>query len=246
MRIGKWQFRPRLWPTVVTAVLFPVLILLGFWQLHRADYKRGLLQQYVHVASLAPLSLNQVVAAGKLTELPHYRHVSVRGHYDSTRQVLLQDMANAGEDGYDVLTPLVLAPGGAILMVDRGFIARAPGVKTLPDVEVSSAPRTVSGVMATLPAPGLRVGTIIVPPGWPKVILFPTYATLTGLYGHALLQPLLQLDAGDSDGFVRNWRPSVGMTPLRHDAYAMQWYALALALLIIWIVVNTKRVTANG
>lgn len=245
MRIGKWQFRPRLWPTVITAILFPLLILLGFWQLHRADYKRGLLQQYAQVASLTPLSLNQVVIAGTLAGLPRYRHVDARGHYDGAHQVLLQNMANAGkagEDGYDVLTPFVLEPGGQILMVDRGFIVRNPGDTKLPDVQVGSEPRDLSGVLADLPAPGLRLGKIIVPAGWPKVILFPTHQTLTGLYGRKLLRPLLQLDADQPDGYLRDWKPDFGMTPLRHDAYAMQWYALALALVIIWIVVNSKRI----
>lgn len=245
MRIGKWQFRPRLWPTVVTAILFPVLILLGFWQLQRADYKRGLLQQYARVSSLAPVSLNRVVAAGRLAELSHYQHVNVRGYYDGAHQVLLQNMANAGnagEDGYDVLTPFVFEPGGQIVMVDRGFIVRAPGDTELPNVQLESRVREVTGVLADLPAPGLRLGKIIVPAGWPKLILFPTHATLTGLYGPKLLRPLLQLDAGQPDGYVRDWRPSFGLTPLRHDAYAMQWYALALALLLIWIVVNSKRI----
>ena len=39
MRVGKWQFDPSLWPSLATLVLLVVLVLLGMWQLRRAEYK---------------------------------------------------------------------------------------------------------------------------------------------------------------------------------------------------------------
>jgi surfeit locus 1 family protein len=246
MRIGKWQFHPTLWPTLATVAVFPVLIALGIWQLHRADYKRGLLAQYARVTTLAPLSLNQAVADGNVAELPRYRHVQARGHYEASRQILLDDMQQGSQVGYDVLTPLVLEPGGRIVLVNRGFVARTPGVKTLPDVTVPSSTRRVSGILGIVPVPGIRLGKTLVPSGWPKVLLFPTQATLAKVYGADLLLPVLQLDPGQPDGFVRVWKPSIGFPPVRHDAYAIQWFALALALVIIWIVVNSKRGKHDG
>lgn len=246
MRVGKWQFHPGLWPTVVTIVFLPLLIVLGFWQLHRADYKRGLLQQYARVTEVAPVSLNAALADGRLAALPRYQHVRARGRYESGQQVLLQNMQNGDQVGYEVLTPLVLEPGGQVVMVNRGFVARTPGVEVLPDIAVGSGTRAVTGILGILPVPGIRVGKIIVAAGWPKVILYPTHATLAGLYGPQLLGPVLQLDASQPDGFVRDWKPSIGFPPVRHDAYAMQWFALALALVIIWIVVNSKRINTDG
>jgi surfeit locus 1 family protein len=242
MRIGKWQFRPTLWPTVATLILLPLLIALGIWQLHRADYKRMLLAEYHTVTTLPPVSLNAAAADGSLAGLPRYRHVQAKGEYDSGRQVLLDDMQQGGRVGYQVLTPLVLEPGGQIVLVDRGFIARTPGVTTLPEVSVATRVRSVQGVLGILPVPGIRLGKIRVPAGWPKILLYPRQQTLVQLYGVQLLKPLLLLDPDQPDGFVRIWKPSIGFPPLRHDAYALQWFALALALVIIWIVVNSKRI----
>ena len=242
MRIGKWQFRPKLWPTLVTVLLFPVLIGLGVWQLQRADYKRGLLAQYVQVTTLAPLSLNQAATDGSVAALPRYRHIQAQGEYDSERQILLDDMQQGDQVGYEVLTPLRLQPGGQILLVDRGFIARTPGVKTLPSVNVATAQREVRGILGILPVPGIRLGATTVPAGWPKLMLYPRHQDLAALYGSQLLKPVLLLDANQPDGFVRVWKPNIGFPPVRHDAYALQWFALALALLIIWIVVNSKRI----
>lgn len=242
MHIGKWQFHPSLWPTVVTAVLLPVLIGLGVWQLQRADYKRGLLSQYARLTTLPPTSLNATVADDSVASLPRYRHVEAQGHYDSAHQILLQDMQQGDRVGYEVLTPLVLEPGRETLLVNRGFVAKTAGMNTLPDVSVSSGMRKVQGILGILPVPGLRLGQTTVPPGWPKLMLYPRHRDLTQLYDGRLLQAVLLLDHAQPNGFVRNWQPNIGFPPVRHDAYALQWFALALALLIIWIVVNSKRI----
>ena len=242
MRISKWQFRPTLWPTVATLILLPILIALGIWQLRRADYKRMLLAEYHAVTTLPPASLNAAVAAGNLAELPRYRHVQAHGVYDNGRQILLDDMQQGGQVGYQVLTPLVLEPGGQIMLVDRGFIARTPGVETLPDVKLATRVRNVQGVLGILPVPGIRLGRTRVPSGWPKILLYPRHQTLALLYGAQLLKPVLLLDPDQPDGFVRIWKPNIGFPPVRHDAYALQWFALALALVTIWIVVNSKRI----
>lgn len=242
MRIGKWQFHPTLWPTVATLILLPVLIVLGIWKLHRADYKRMLLAEYHAVTNLPPVSLNAAAANGSLASLPRYRHVQAQGQYDDSRQILLDDMQQGDQVGYEVLTPLVLQPDGQVLLVDRGFIARKPGVKTSPDVSVGTDARNVQGILGILPVPGIRVGKTLVPAGWPKILLYPRHQDLAALYGSQLLKPVLLLDANQPDGFVRVWKPNIGFPPVRHDAYALQWFALALALVIIWIVVNSKRI----
>jgi len=242
MRIGKWQFNPSLWPTLVTLALLVILILLGNWQLRRADYKRALLAEYRQASALPPVSLNQLLDGGGFDTLARYQHVQAQGHYDSAHQVLLQDMQHGDQVGYEVLTPFVLEPNQQVLLVNRGFTVRIPGTETLPDMEVGSDDRSVSGVLGALPVPGIRLGKNKVPAGWPKQMLYPRYQTLRELYGGKLLKPVLLLGANQSNGLIRDWHPDIGLPPVRHDAYALQWYSLALALFIIWIVVNSKRI----
>lgn len=52
-------FRPGLVPTLVVAVLLPMLVLLGFWQLQRAEQKRQLLDTYAQHRT-ATLSVEQL------------------------------------------------------------------------------------------------------------------------------------------------------------------------------------------
>jgi surfeit locus 1 family protein len=51
---------------------------------------------------------------------------------------------------------------------------------------------------------------------------------------------LVLLDPGEPDGYVRDWSPP-GFPPIRHIGYAVQWFALALTLFILWVVTNLRR-----
>ena len=42
--------------------------------------------------------------------------------------------------------------------------------------------------------------------------------------------------------YIANWEPVASIGPARHYGYAFQWYAMAFALTILYIVYNTKRV----
>ena len=102
--------------------------------------------------------------------------------------------------------------------------------------------------MTTLPCPvtrckkeGITAGKEAVS-GWPRVVQQIELEQFESLLGHELLPVLLQLDPEDPHGFVRDWRPVYGVTPDKHRAYALQWYTLALVLVIIYIGMNTRRV----
>lgn len=246
MNPGNWRFRPTLWPTLAALIMFAILVRLGIWQLHRADYKRALLQQYTQSEKLPVGDLNAALSAGEAAELPRYRHVQARGHYDAAHQLLLRDMQHADQVGYEVLTPFILEPGQQAILVDRGWMPGAydSGNVRMPSLAADS--RTISGVIGILPVPGIRLGKETIPDGWPKILLYPRFQTLARLYGKSLTRPVIWLDPDQPDGFVRDWRPDVGFPPVRHLAYALQWFALAAALAVIWIVVNLRRGRSNG
>jgi surfeit locus 1 family protein len=79
--------------------------------------------------------------------------------------------------------------------------------------------------------------------GWPKVVQQPDLVRLEQVLDTRLLPVILLLDKSDEYGFVRDWRPVYGVTPDKHRAYAMQWFTLAVVLLLIYIGVNSKRIS---
>jgi surfeit locus 1 family protein len=72
---------------------------------------------------------------------------------------------------------------------------------------------------------------------------FPTHEDIERLVKKSPWTPatdLVLLDADQPDGYVRQWQ-APGLPPLRHVAYAVQWFGLALALGVIYVVTNLRR-----
>jgi surfeit locus 1 family protein len=84
-------------------------------------------------------------------------------------------------------------------------------------------------------------------PPYPVVANFPTHEEIAALLHEAAWTPatdLVLLDAGDPDGYWRQWQ-APGFPPMRHVAYAVQWFGLALALAVIYVVTNLRRDTGK-
>jgi len=231
----------RLAPTVLATALTLLVIAgfsrLGFWQLHSAAEKRSLLAQH----ALSQQSTADLTPANAGT-LPRWQHVRLRGRYDSLHQILLDNMpsngsARPGRPGYRVLTPFALEQGGWLL-VDRGWLAPGPTRAVVPAVDVSTAPRELTGLLDHLPRAGMQLdqSSITAEGPWPRVLNFPQHATLERVLARPLLQGVVLLDPQAADGYERVWELRFSVGPTRHVAYAVQWFALAAAALAIYLV----------
>ena len=244
LSIGRYIFSPSWFASVVTLVLLPGLISLGFWQLSRAQEKRILMNQ----AEQGRQQLLEL-STDNASQMSRYQHVSVTGRYDSSRQILLDNMtstdpANSGRPGYRVLTPLMIGSevNNAIILVDRGWVSARTDRKQLPMINVGTQSREVQGLLDELPRPGVRAGDAGIDLNqWPQLLNYPKVEELKLLYGDKLIPQIVLLDADELDGYARFWSIDLGFTPERHIGYAVQWFALALTLLVIYIVVNVKR-----
>lgn len=237
LQFGSRMFAPSWFGVLLTLTVVSVMISLGFWQLCRADEKRELMVQAeqgrTHVASLLAASADR---------LARYQRISAGGRYDSARQVLLDNMPSSrGEPGYRVLTPMLLSDQSLIL-VDRGWVPIGKDRSQRPQIDVDTQPRQVTGMLDDLPRPGVRAGGAGIQPGvWPQVLNYPTLDEVQQLYGPTLRARIVLLDADAGDGFERLWQINLGFGPERHVAYAVQWFGMALTVLIIFVVVNLQR-----
>jgi surfeit locus 1 family protein len=237
LQIGNRTFEPRLFTTLLAIALIAMLVSLGRWQLHRAAEKRALFDSFAAAgAASRPIDL-------QATKLPRYSRVEAVGHYDETRQVLIDNMVESGRAGYFAITPFALQGGGWIL-VNRGWVPLGQTRAARPAIPVSGNSRVIRGRADNLPSPGIRMGVPApLAPPYPVVAAYPTRAEIAQLLKEAdwsSAADLILLDADQPDGYVRNWAPP-GFPPIRHIGYAVQWFALALALGVIYVVTNFRR-----
>ena len=235
----KYRFRARLLPTLATLALLPLLLRLGFWQLDRAQQKRALQADYDVRIAIGPVSLGGQTWS---VEEARFRRIEVKGHYDRAYQILLDNRVYKGAVGYHVITPLHITGSRYRVLVNRGWVPVGRDRQHLPVIDTPVDELTVTGVAMvpgeyhfTLADPGPVTGD------WPTVwqnLELPRY-------GEAVpfpVQPvILLLDAGSpAAGFVREWaRPDAGIAI--HESYAFQWFSLAVALLGVYLLVNTHR-----
>jgi surfeit locus 1 family protein len=240
LRLGKYPFAPTLLATVFTIVSVAVFARLGIWQLSRAAEKQALQARYSAgqqaVVELTPENAGTVA---------RYQRVSARGHYDGSRQILLDNMPSVmGQPGYRVVTPFELEPGTWIL-VDRGWHPMGKTRAELPDVSVPDTPRTITGQMDALPKPGVRLGNAAASTAqtWPRVMNFPETAAIAAALDRNVLPGLVLLDPEQPDGYERVWRAraETGMDPQQHYGYAVQWFAFVLVAIVLYVVLGVRR-----
>lgn len=212
-----------------------LFVLLGQWQLQRMHGKQALLDA-------------QAAAAGQTRTLAQAlaRTTPVQGIADHGRflpgWVLLDNQIRQGRAGVKVYRPF-RSDSGAQLLVDLGWRA-LPADRTLPVFTEPPSPVAVRGLLAPPPAPGLALGPTAVPAGPSRWLASRLQAAeLAPLLGLTdLPQRVLRLDPALPFGEARDLDllPNT-LPPQRHLGYAVQWFALALAVLIVALVLELRR-----
>jgi surfeit locus 1 family protein len=229
-------WRPSGIGTALVVVLLPTFMALGFWQLQRADSKRAQFAQFDSQADLP------VLIGLPDDDVPRYARVRLSGEFLPGQQFLLDNMTSNGRSGYHVLTPFEPSGDSRLILVNRGWVPASGDRQLLPAVAVAAGDRVVSGQLDLLPRPGLALGSPAQSgdSGWPRVVFFPEMGALATLLGRDLFQYQLLLDGAQADGFVRTWGPR-SMAPEQHVGYAVQWFAFALVLIIIYVAMSLRR-----
>jgi surfeit locus 1 family protein len=241
MRLGTVAFKPGLIPSIVVLLVLPLLITLGFWQLDRARQKERLQSVFEQHSLMPPAPLAEIDLSDASAR---YRRVTATGRYDGQRQILLDNQMLDGKPGYHVFTPLLRAPAQPAILVNRGWVPLGESRQALPDISAPNSELTLDGRLAQPANPGLRLGTDVLSPAvpWPRVVQYLDYDQLSAALGYALMPAVILLDADAPGGYARQWRARVTeLGPERHRGYAVQWFALATALVVIYVAVNLRR-----
>jgi surfeit locus 1 family protein len=244
LKIANRVFAPQPWAALLTLAAIAAFGSLGTWQIGRAQEKRAMLESFER-----GMHTDRALGSASIDGLPRFQHVTATGRYEPQRQILLDNMpSSTGQPGYRVLTPLVRTGASRLLLVDRGWVPLGPSREQLPAIDVGSEERVTAGRLDELPVPGIRVGPAGSPGAthWPRVLNFPTQVDLENVLGQPLESRIVLLDAARPDGFERVWQPSLGFPPERHLGYAVQWFALAIVALVIFVALSLESAASGG
>ena len=242
MQIGQWQFRPGAIPTIATILILPLLISLGVWQLDRAEQKRSMYQVFLSHQKEPPINLNSEHAHRNDKTVMMWRHVNVAGEFVSDVNILLDNQILNGQAGYFIYTPFKLLDEDITVLVNRGWVASSGNRANIPAIDTPVSIVELSAVVKDVPKTGIllqEVGVEKVKQGIYRVQKI-NLDEISQLFGHELLPYIIRLEPESDHGFVRKWELP-GSDEKKHLGYAFQWFALAITLVIIFIVVNTRK-----
>jgi len=224
------RFRPGLRMTLFTAVLLPVVLGLGIWQLQRAEEKRHFEERYLDRITALP------VVPGE--EIQDFQRLRLTGVYEAGRDFLLDNQTWHGAFGYLVISSFRTTDGRRWL-VNRGFVEGDRGRRALPEITAPSGVVSVVGLV--WPELGLLpvVGENEWQAGWPKVIQRLEVARMAALLERCAPWEI-RLEAGQPGVFAAA-STALNMPASRHTGYAVQWFGLALALAAGFVLFGFRR-----
>jgi surfeit locus 1 family protein len=227
--------RSLLWPTLWSVFGLLLLLGLGTWQVQRLSWKEGLIAQRNAALTAAPVPLPRALDDARALE---FHPVRADGEFLNDHELYLNAQSLKGDQGFHIVTPFGLSDG-TILMVDRGFVPtdkRAPATRDAGEIAGATS---VTGLLRLPEPPGW-----FTPPNEPDKnswfsIDLPAMAKAAGV-GSALP---FYIDAAATPN-PGGW-PQGGQTitdlPNDHLQYAITWYALAAALVVIYIRFAQRR-----
>jgi cytochrome oxidase assembly protein ShyY1 len=220
-------------------LLATIMVGLGNWQLDRYRQKRAFNDHIDAAAATAPVDVADVLKAGeKPPTAARYTLVTAAGRYDPDHEILVRARTVDGRVGFEVVTPLVL-PGGAAVLVDRGWVPPDPRSATAPPKvpPAPAGPVTVSGVVR-LPEPA---GGGITRRGDRLEVRRIVPARLAAELPYPLLGGYITTE---QDGLVPIRVEHLGT--LQNGGYAIQWWAFAALTFVGYGYLAHRRAHDSG
>ena len=230
----RYTFR---WFTAFAVVLLISLLgALGFWQLGKAQEKLLRFEESKLQASENPINIRSISFGGIESDLVilQGKSVEIEGEYLNKKNIFLIHKHYQNMIGYEVVTPFKLQEDDGIVFVSRGWVT-APSPDLLLD-RVGSVEGLVkvSGQLFV----SNRNGDVSPLPknfSWPLIIQDMDILQLGSLFRGPIYPYIVRLHKNNNGVLVRYW-PVINPDLGTHFSYAMQWFGMAIGVLLIFLV----------
>lgn len=237
---GMNGFRPGLLPSIVVALLLPLLVGLGFWQLARAGEKRLLLADFAAREHAEPMGVTDLEPRADLAHL----RIRLHGQFDERHSLLLDNRQRGGQVGIELLQPFYDQASGLWLLVNRGWLPW-PDRRTPPRFDTPEQPLDLVARVYVPVGKAFQLQDDPAGGDWPRLVTAVEPERLWRQLGRGGMAYEVRLEPGPA-AYQAEW-PLVAMAPEKHTGYAVQWFAMAVALvgLYLYLGIHTARQTAR-
>ena len=224
--------------TALTAVLFPALIGLGFWQLERAGEQAALSEAFAARARSGPAAVDQALWR-RPPEALAYLPVVASGRFVPGRHLLLDNRIREGRFGYEVVSLLELDNGSGQVLVNRGWLQGDAARLQTPVIPETEGAVTVQGHVYVAPGKPYLLAEQQLDGPWPRRLqaleMDKLAPALSAELGETVAPYPVRIDAGQPGALDVAWQV-VNVSPAKHRGYAVQWFTMAAVLLIFFFL----------
>ena len=228
----KNKFNPGIRITIFFVFFGILFFSLGLWQIERGQAKTTILAEFEDNLSKTPVYLNQ--------ESKKWDRVYVKGKWDNSKQILVDNVINRGIAGYKVLTPLRIIETNQLILVDRGWIKQNKYREILPNIELIEADEVVSGILE-YPELGLVLSEDLVSKEWPKISQTKNLEVISKEYDEFIYPMILLADPILKNSLEYIKITPTNMTPTKHYGYSAQWFLMFLVLCLMYLWYGFKK-----
>ena len=201
-----------------TVAVLVTLVKLGLWQMSRAQEKASL------SAALKYRSEQKYYSLASLPADPRWYRLILRGEFDHSRAVLLDNQTYRGRVGYHLLYPFAAEQGW--VLVNLGWIAAPAYREQIPVLPEHHGPLRIAGVIAPPSSlPELRAETL--GESWPLRVQNLHIEQLADKMGLPLRPWVLQIDPDNPVALQQSWTPVVmgrrSIMPMRPSGSCWPW-----------------------
>lgn len=226
---------------VLALIVIAFFVRLGFWQLDRAVEKQAMLDAADQV--LAERMAKPLAAAADPARAQAYDWAAGRGEFADRGPLWLDNQQRGGQVGVRVYRIFRPQSGAPPLLVDLGWLP-LPGDRSLPAIERPSGTLQLRGLLSPPPSPGLALGPGLVEKkgGWLLTRVESEAITAAAGLSTPLAPRVLRLDPDLALGYERDLELLANtLPPIKHRGYALQWFAMALAVLVIALLLSFRK-----
>ena len=245
MLLKNYTFKFKLFPSLIFAITFCGFIVLGFWQIDRADQKNVLNSNYTDRQQEATIVLDKNNIMDEKSSLL-WRKVEFEGSFLNKQNIILDNQIFNQIAGFNIITPFKINGSNSIVLVNRGWHPNLKNREMLPVINEIKGERSLLGYIAGFPVSGIKLGKNNIETLNSQIFRFQRLDTLElNYFLSANVMPyMIYLDPIIDKEFYENFKLPAPDSQ-KNYGYAFQWFAFAITLLIIFIRLSMTRKT-NG
>jgi surfeit locus 1 family protein len=243
--LKNYIFKFKLIPTLIFAITFCGFIVLGFWQIDRADQKNVLNSNYTDRQQEAIIVLDKNNVIDEKSSLL-WRKVEFEGSFINKQNIILDNQIFNQIAGFNIITPFKIKGSDSLVLINRGWHPNLKNRETLPIINEISGERILQGHIASFPVSGIKLGKNNIETLNSQIFRFQRLdaAELNYFFSAKIMPYMIYLDPIIDKELYGNFKLPAPDSQ-KNYGYAFQWFAFAITLLIIFIRLSMKR-KSNG